>query len=132
MVCPYCHSATRVTNSRPQHRTNSVWRRRKCTHCDATISSIEKANFASTLLFKSKKSEVPFSEDTLFVSIYECCKHRLDAIESARYLTHNIIAKLQHNLKSPVIERDYLINKAVTALRHYDRAASVQYAAYHP
>lgn len=132
MVCPYCHSPTLVTNSRPQKRTNSVWRRRQCRRCKVTITSVESADFTSTLLYRGKTAERPFSEDTLFVSLYECCKHRADAVSSARYLTRNTLAKLQKQLKTPLVERSHLINCATATLRNYDQAAAVQYSAYHP
>jgi transcriptional regulator NrdR family protein len=133
MVCVYCSAETNVINSRHQKRTNSVWRRRQCTACKAVFTSIEKNVYENSLSFKhDKKSIAPFMRDILFVSIYDACRHRHDAISDATALTDTILGEMQHSQSTQgIIERNDLIQTASNVLRRFDTAAYVHYQAYH-
>ena len=134
MVCIYCGEETRVVNSRLQKRINCVWRRRRCSSCDAVFTSIESNAYESSLMVKHGTSHiVPFERDLLFVSVYDACRHRAHAISDASAITSTILGKLQQNKETQgIIERDYLISVTSSILRRFDTAAYVYYQAYHP
>ena len=133
MECIYCASTTHVTNSRPQKRLMQVWRRRACKHCQAIFTTIETVDLTGSLVVKQPDSSVaPFSRDTLFVSIYNALGHRTDAVAAANALTATIIARLRKSITGAIVSRGDLIAIASEVLKHFDAAAVVQYAAYHP
>lgn len=132
MVCLYCGSETSVTNSRKQTRKNSVWRRRVCDQCHATVTTIEKIDLESALVVTSQNAHEPFSRDRLFISIYESCKHRNDAQKSATALTDTIIALLYPLIHDASIAKDEMITATSKVLGRYDSAAHVYYKAFHP
>lgn len=132
MVCLYCNSPTRVMNSRPQKRTNSIWRRRQCLKCKAVFTTEESPTFSGSILVNSPSASQPFSRDQLFVSIYESCKHRKDAQTVASALTDTIIGKLLPQVSDAAIERAQIVTTASMVLGRFDKAAGVHYAAYHP
>ena len=132
MVCIYCGGETLVTNSRKQKRRNSVWRRRVCSDCRATVTSIESIDLENALVITSQKHHEPFSRDKLFISIYESCKHRNDAQISATELTDTIINLLYPLISDASIARSDIIKTASKVLHRYDDPAAVYYKAFHP
>lgn len=76
---------------------------------------------------------MPFQRDTIFISIYEACRHRKHAVTDASALTATVLGKLQKNSPSAgIIERDYLVELTGKTLKAFDPAAAVYYQAYHP
>lgn len=132
MVCIYCGHDTSVKNSRLQKRANSVWRRRECAECHATVTTLEKIDLASAVLVRDKTLTEPFSRDQLLVSIYESCKHRSDALESSIALTDTIISNIYPHIKHAEVQKDMIIKESQNVLSAFDPAAGVYYAAYHP
>ena len=132
MLCPYCNGKTEVVNSRHKHSTNQVWRRRSCRECLAVFTSFEVADLKNTLAIENKGSLSPFDADRLFISIYNCMRHRKVAHQDARALYETILNKLLTTSNDATISRDTVVNTSISVLRRFDQAASVQYAAYHP
>lgn len=132
MVCIYCGSATSVINSRHQLRSNTIWRRRTCKECGATVTTTECMDLATAILVVHNLAHEPFSRDRLFVSIYESCKHRKDAQNSATILTDTVIRALYPHIYDALIEKSEIIKTTTKILKRFDEAAGVQYAAYHP
>jgi len=134
MVCVYCSSSTNVTNSRLQKRTNSVWRRRRCTDCDAIFTTTESVAYEGSLgVLDATSHIIPFDRDLLFLSIYESCRHRLHAPADATALSGTIIAKLHRSQDEPgVIARDTIVIVASETLKAFDPVACVHYLAFHP
>jgi transcriptional repressor NrdR len=132
MVCVYCGSRTQVANSRPQKRLHQVWRRRTCTTCGAIFTTNETIDFSTSLVVRNSTGSVqPFNRDQLFVSILRAVGHREAPVRDASALTATITGRLLHNTKTAVITRTDIINTTLQALKHFDQAAAVQYAAYH-
>jgi len=133
MVCIYCSGSTDITNSRLQKRRNSVWRRRRCQSCGAAFTSIEQASYDLSLSFKDGTSHiVPFQRDTLFLSLYDACKHRQRAAAEAGDLTDTVIHKLLNgNVHDGQVTRTDLIRLVSETLSAFDSAAHVHYNAYH-
>jgi transcriptional repressor NrdR len=132
MVCVYCHSNTQVINSRPQHRLQQVWRRRSCTSCGAVFTTHEAIDLSTSIVVRSHTGRpIPFNRDKLFISIYRAVGHRKQSLEDASALTATIIAKLLHNAASARLLPDDIKKTSLTVLSHFDKAAAVQYQAYH-
>ena len=133
MVCIYCGSRTRITNSRAQKRQPGTWRRHRCTVCEAVFTSIERADYNTSLSLKDAASHIiPFDRDKLFISLYEACKHRRSAVQDAGELADTVIGSLlRHSQTSGLVSRAELVAAATTALRRFDSPACTHYAAYH-
>ena len=134
MVCLYCRNDTRVVNSRSQKRINKVWRRRQCQSCGAIFTTIEQNAYEGSLMFKDRESHItPFKRDELFISIYDACRHRPQAVSDATAITDTVLGKLQKQKATinAVIERSVLLTIVSETLGQLDNAAQVQYHAYH-
>lgn len=135
MVCIYCGQQTHITNSRPQRRQAGTWRRHHCQACGAIFTSLERADYSSSLSFQNSSAShiVPFDRDSLFISIYEACKHRPSAAQDASALTDTVISRLLRSSQRRVglVERAQLITLVATTLKTFDHAAHVSYLAYH-
>jgi transcriptional regulator NrdR family protein len=133
MVCVYCGSPTKVTNSRSQQRANTIWRRRRCTACKAIVSTIEAVDVNRALIYRdSPGADHPFLREQLFISIYESCKHRDRAVSDAIELTHTILSTcIASQPSTGVIHRDMIITTSIQVLTAFDQAAGTHYAAFH-
>lgn len=132
MVCIYCGQKTRVINSRFQHRSNQVWRRRKCLDCNSVFTTEEKADLAGHWLIKTRNGALqPFNRDKLFISLYESLKHRKTASEDASALADTIINKLAGNMRGGVVEMKTIEQHILVALNRFDKVAAVHYQAFH-
>src|SRR6476661_7422742 len=121
MECIYCGSPTMVINSRPQIRTNNIWRRRKCTACAGIFTTLEGTDLGSAVSFAGRNGRLePFSRDKLFVSIYESCRHMPDATAAATSLTQTVAAKALRQQKDGVLHARDLMTVALTALKRFD------------
>ena len=132
MVCIYCSSETKVTNSRHQKRLNQVWRRRKCLSCGAIFSTLEGANTSQALSVLKKNGLEPFSRDTLFVSVYDSLRHRKTVLGDATALTSTIISTLTPLATDAVVDRDVIVTITTTVLQRFDKPAASHYQAFHP
>ena len=132
MVCLHCGSETQVINSRLQKRSNQVWRRRKCLTCGNVFTTEETINYDGTWMVRSKNGHLqPFSRDKLFLSLYHSCRHRQTAETDASGLTETVIKKLLARSSDGVIDSQMIVSTAQVVLSRFDRAAAVQYNAYH-
>lgn len=131
MVCIYCGSETRVSNSRAQRKTNAVWRRRACDNCQATVTTLEKLDLGSALVVTDKRRHEAFSRDKLLISIHDSLKHRKTALADAMALTETIISHLTPHIVDAALTKELIIAETSKTLARFDKAAGVQYAAYH-
>ena len=132
MVCIYCSGSTQVTNSRPQRRTQGVWRRRQCSDCGATYTTLEHPDLNACLRVESAdgKQLKPFSRAKLFASIYECLKHLPEPAQTADELTNTITHALL-NTKSAILNVSTIARHAHATLFRFNKLAGDQYIAYH-
>lgn len=133
MVCYTCGAETAVLNSRPQKRTNQVWRRRQCTLCDTLFTTTESIDYAKSLLVRtgSQKRLKPFERDRLFLSLYKSLGHRPTALADAVGLCATIIAKVTPTATNNVVEARHIAEAALVALNRFDKLAAQHYAAFH-
>lgn len=123
----YCSHDLFVTNSRPQRSRNQVWRRRRCTACQAVFTTVEALDLSKAVTVHG----LPFSRDKLYISIYEACKHRQAAAQDAAGLTATIINRLLPAIIHGQLEAPTIVAVAGDVLRRFDAAAAVHYQAYH-
>ena len=102
MECPYCRSKSKVTNSRSQNKSISVWRRRKCSGCQAIWSTSESIILDTSHKVLTDGKVTSFNRDRLFLSIYNCLPHRDNAVSDAQYLTTTVITKLLKDKKAKI------------------------------
>ena len=132
MVCLYCHSETRVTNSRHQKRSNQVWRRRQCQACRAVFTSHEAIDLSSALLVGSGRFYTPFISDILFTEVLLALQDRKDCYLAAREVTSTVIRELLKQLDKPQIESKQISQAAAKVLKRLDKRAYLRYVAEHP
>ncbi len=132
MVCLYCHSETRVTNSRSQKRSNQVWRRRQCQACRAVFTSHEAIDLSSALLVGSERSPTPFVTDMLFTEVLLALQDRKDCYLAAREVTSTVIRELLKLPDKPCIEPKQISRTAAKVLKRLDKRAYLRYMAEHP
>ncbi|MBX6334560.1 hypothetical protein IRY61_04455 [Candidatus Saccharibacteria bacterium] len=119
-----------------QRHNNHVWRRRSCTKCSSIFTTIERPDLTGSFVVGSpgaKKGQLqPFSRDKLFLTVYECCKHRSNAVEEAASIVQTVINQLvMQNRENGLIERAEIAQKAYNALKRLDPTAAAIFAAYH-
>ncbi len=132
MVCIYCGDKTHVTNSRPQRRSNQVWRRRQCISCKAIFSTQEAANYMAAWSVRAVSDILePFNRDKLFLSLYKSCQHRQSAVADARALTDTITSKLLPQVRNGSLGDKTITQTALVALSRFDKAAATHYQAFH-
>ena len=132
MVCLYCGSETSVINSRPQRRTNHIWRRRQCRSCSAIFTTSEMADLFKSLSVKNDKHIQSFSRDKLFMSIHDSLKHRKTAQSDATGLTETVINQLYPHAASGQLTTDDITDCTMKVLKRFDKSAATHYRAFHP
>jgi len=133
MVCIYCGGKTSVVNSRIQKRSNSIWRRRRCSDCEAVFTCIERPDLYKSLVVTSPSGTFSaFERDRLFVDIYEAVRHRKTALADATALTDTIIGLVLPLSTEGSIDRRRIISSTKQVLAAFDHAAATYYLAYHP
>jgi len=132
MKCIYCQSETRVTNSRPQKRTNGVWRRRACLNCGTTFTSVETIELGGNISVKSKERLEAFKRDKLFASLHDSLRHRKTVLDDATALTDTIIYKLLPFMDEAILEKQTIISVTSDCLHRFDTVAATHYKAFHP
>lgn len=132
MTCIYCSGKTNVANSRPQKRSNTVWRRRHCQNCEAIFTSIEQVDLQTSLsVAKDTKRLEAFSRDKLYTSIYDSLKHRKSAVDEATALTETVINQVIRQSDSAIVTQKILTDAVCMVLKRFDSTASVHYQAYY-
>jgi transcriptional repressor NrdR len=133
MVCIYCGSDTKVSNSRHQKRANNVWRRRQCLTCRTVFSTIEAPDMELSITVKQQNGTLtPFLRDQLLISVYESLKHRKSALADATSLTDTVLGSLYSLAEASVLERDVIATVVTTVLERFDSVAATHYKAFHP
>ena len=132
MDCIYCGSKTGVSNSRQQKKANQIWRRRRCTSCKAVFSTLEGVDLGRSVAIDKDGRLEPFSREKLLLSVFSACGHRKDAMECSTALTGTIVGKILAGHNSPLLKSDDIVSVTSAVLKRFDRAAYVQYNAYHP
>lgn len=132
MICIKCfNKSTNVTNSRPQRKQHTVWRRRQCVQCKAIFTTIERPSLAdNTLIMNTHNEEETFNLGKLIISIAGAFTHQPEkAAYEAMWLAQTVEEILSREYK--VITADDIAAVTHQALKRFDELAAVQYAARH-
>ena len=134
MVCIYCQHDTRVINSRPQKRSNRIWRRRRCEHCKQVVTTVEELDYTASTSMKDAYGRLrPFQRDILFVSVLDSLRHRQTAVADATSLTDTLLTRLPSCMDTAgAIDRTKLVALVGQTLQRFDHVAAVHYQAFHP
>ncbi len=127
MVCPYCNSDTKVTNSRARLHGTQVWRRRVCVSCDSIWSTHEIIDLSTSHKVLSRTGQLqPFSRDKLLFSVKSSLRHRETAEKDSTALTDTIFGKIL-SLKSPTIKTTQIIKISAQVIGNFDHTAGEVY-----
>ncbi len=131
MICIKCgQNNTQVINSRQNKKTATVWRRRRCKECSCIYTTYEDIAL-DQIEVDSGKNSLPFHHAKLLISIAGCFEHQPQKrAENAEALAKTVEAKLLQNGAKTTPQA--ICEVVYTSLKHFDRLASVQYAAKHP
>ncbi len=132
MVCAYCAGRTKVTNSRKQSRSNSVWRRRACLVCQAVFTSVEAIDSQASYLVAGQDNQLaPFSRLKLEASLLgSLAKKDVKSCLAASELAHTVVNKCLIGKQASVTSQQIAIT-AAKVLKQYNRAAHLRYVLAH-
>ena len=126
MVCPYCHSKTRVVNSRAQARRYQVWRRRQCLSCQATTTSYESLSPESVVIINLTNGQgIPLTETAVSGPIYAALGSITEA-GAAEALGKTCLMKI-FNLGRAEISQNDLERIIYQTLKPYNPKAALRY-----
>ena len=108
-----------------------MWRRRVCEKCGAMFTTTEASELSTSLVVQKHGRLEPFNRDKLFVSLVQAVGHRKDPVEDAGGLCATILAKLLAGTDTASVTPHKIIEATLPVLKRFDKAAAVQYAAYH-
>lgn len=132
MFCINCfHTNTSVTNSRPHKKQPVVWRRRTCTNCGVTFTTLERPSLAdNTPVYASDGTATSFNLGRLIISIAAAFAHDpTQAKEASLWLAQTVENTLSTQLTT-ITPQDIEVVTHQT-LKRFDELAAVQYAAKH-
>lgn len=130
MNCPYCNQDSKVTNSRHQKRSNSVWRRRECLKCHAIWTTNERLQGSGTFKVSIDDNLVDFKPELLLISLYEALRHRRTPAIDAQYVYGTVLEKLQ-DTNLPVFSTRLIAESCYKVLKNYDKLGSELYKTLH-
>jgi transcriptional repressor NrdR len=131
MICPYCASHTKVTNSRPSIKTPEVWRRRQCLICNSIWTTREVVDLSLSHTIRTHQNSLePFQRDKLFVSLLDSCAHRKTALADASALTDTVLGMILRQ-ENAEIDINYLIELTADTIKRFDKTAAAVYRAKH-
>ena len=132
MFCINCNSKTKVTNSRSSKVSASKWRRRQCLDCDYVFSTSEKPNFSLSVKIRDKSGKYKaFSDDKLFLSIYECISHKKNAARIARSLSDTVCLNILPIDQYETLDAEIIFKKTYQVLSRLDKISANQYKSIH-
>ncbi len=132
MFCINCfHTNTSVTNSRPHKKQPVVWRRRACSNCGVTFTTLERPSLAdNTPVYTGDGRTTAFNLGRLIISIGAAFAHDAQqAKEASLWLAQTVESTLSTQINT--ITPDDIAAVTHQTLKRFDELAAVQYAAKH-
>ena len=131
MSCMHCgHKNTKVVNSRPHKKRATIWRRRACSSCGATFTTLEIVTDENALQVVQGKKKERFSTPRLLVSIYPHLSDRASAPDDASYIAQTVYEQLLTK-KLPELDTQEIVSTTYEVLERFDRNAALKYALHH-
>ena len=69
--------------------------------------------------------------EKLFISIYDCLKHRKNAVTEAKHICNTITSKLIREVVDDFIDVNMIRDTSLVCLFRFDTLAAANYSAYH-
>jgi transcriptional repressor NrdR len=132
MFCINCfHPSTSVVNSRSKKNQAAVWRRRHCSHCGTTFTTIEQPSLTNNMeVHTSSGDRQSFNLGRLILSISRAFTHSQEIAK-----THSLaLAQTIEQLLSTQVKQlttEEIAATTHTVLKRFDELAALQYAAQH-
>ena len=131
MTCPFCNKDTEVINSRPQKRTNGVWRRRHCFGCESIFTTVEKTDLEASVRVQKRSGGLePLSEAKLMISLYRALEHHESAPEMALELSQTVIKSVLRFASEPIVPSSAIAHQVIIVLKRFDAAAAIRYKSF--
>jgi transcriptional repressor NrdR len=132
MFCVNCfNSSTAVTNSRPNKKQPSVWRRRRCSKCGTVFTTYERPSLSDNKAVQLPNGDQEaFNLGKLIISMTKAFTHLPEeAAYNSLWLAQTVEDYLSTQRES--ITPEDIETTAHDVLRRFDELAAVQYAAQH-
>lgn len=132
MICINCfNTTTSVVNSRAHKKASTTWRRRHCSKCDTTFTTIERPSLNDARkVHYSDGSSRPFSVSKLSLSIAGAFAHNPEkAAYDSLWLAHTVETTLA--TEHTTISTEDIAAITHQTLKNFDELAALQYAAQH-
>ena len=132
MFCINCfYSSTSVTNSRPNKKQPTVWRRRTCSKCGMIFTTYERPSLADNKPVNlPNKTTEPFNLGKLTISIAKAFTHSpADGEYNAYWLAQTVEDTLGSQRKA--LSPEDIEATTHQILKRFDELAAIQYAAQH-
>lgn len=132
MKCPICRETNNeVYNTRTTRFGTQTWRRRRCLECDNSFTTYEQPDLKFLkILGDTSKKTVPYSQATLFSSIYISFTGSNAKPSTIDAVTDNVEAKLL-DLQDHTITTQQITEIVLATLKHFDSAAFLRYLSDH-
>lgn len=128
MVCLYCHSKTKIINSRYNKELFCTWRRHKCSKCSATFTSYENIELSQSIKVIGDNGELnPFDRNRLFASIYSVLGHQSNQLQSVKIVNNAVLRHILMINSLPTITSKQIIYFTALVLKQYDASAAIKY-----
>ena len=127
MVCPYCHSSTKVKNSRSRSNGFSVWRRRFCSQCQLAFTTTETVVIESTIKLRDDKGVLrPLSYEDILISLFKALEGLNQPKDAPKYLARTCLDKL-FQTKQTIIDVEFLNQQIFETLHAYQPVAGQRF-----
>ena len=131
MVCLYCGSKTKITNSRYNKELHKTWRRHRCTNCNWIFTTYESIDMLQAVMVKKRSGKLePFYEYKLFTSIKKSIDHISQPAKNANMLVQSVLRLVYRDLNGPVVTSLDLDRYVASVLKRFNAAAAVKYLSY--
>lgn len=128
MKCPFCnHESTKVVDSREFEATNSIRRRRQCTHCNQRFNTFETIEMRLPQIIKRNGERVPYSAMKLRTSLDRALHKRPVSPDTIDDTVTLIEQRLLH-LGEKAITSQTIGEMAMQELAAIDQVAYVRFA----
>jgi len=130
MKCPYCrHETTSVINTRGTTHDTQIWRRRRCTHCQAIFTTYERPDLGHIKVRKKSGQKERYSRAKLFAGIYNSHLSSPDKETAVDQLTSRI-ESLILDLQKKEIDSKELASLVLHELARSSPVAFARFLAY--
>lgn len=129
MICPFCHSPTKIYNSRSTHQKSQTWRRHRCKQCGRTFTTRERIDWTGRVEVKSPDSTTGYSRERLLLSLAKASNNLSVQPAMLAELCDSVEGDLQKLgfFAKTKQESDLITQTAISVLHRYNPNYALQY-----